>query len=155
MLFVKLKAKKSKVHGTGCFAVGRIRRGTVIAFWGDAREVRVLTAQQHIKKFKSNSAVTHQTAVRMMGDWFVESIRLEDKDPTDYMNYSARPNVGYMGGLLFALKNIAAGAEMFLDYRLLNADYEVNVVRGLNAKRQLRASADQVKKAFSGLGRKK
>ena len=153
MMFVKLRAKKSPVHGTGCFSVGRIKRGTVIAFWGDASEVRVLNAKQHVKKFKRGNRITHQTAVRMMGDVFVESIRLEDKDPTDYLNYSERPSVGYMGGLLFALKGIPAGAEMFIDYRLLNADFETNVVRGHSPAKQLKASAAQVKKAFRLLSR--
>lgn len=148
MIFVKLVAKKSKVHGQGCFTAQRIRRGTVLTFWGDAGEVRVLDAAQHLKRYRRKSPVTHQTAVRLMGEFFVESIRLADKDPTDYINHSTRPSVGYVGGLLFALKDLPSGAELFMDYRLLNADYEFNVVRGLKPRKQLQASAAQVRKAF-------
>ncbi len=148
-MLVKLLAKKSQVHGCGCFTPKPIARGTVIAFWGDDREVRLLDATRHRKKFGKRFKVTLQTGVRLMGDWFVESIRIKDKDPTDYINHSFRPNVGYTGGLLFALKDIAAGDEMFMDYRLLNAGFETNVVRGYGAVRQLRASATQVKKAFA------
>lgn len=149
MIFVKLIAKPSSVHGTGAFARERLRRGAIISFWGDEREVRFLSGKEHAKRLKKNSRLTRETAVRVLGDCFVESRRIEEKDPTDYINHSFRPNVGYMGGLLFAIKEIPKGAELFLDYRLLNAEYEVNVVRGLSAKRQLQASARQVLKAFS------
>lgn len=149
MIFVKLLAKASEVHGTGAFSREALRRGTVLSFWGDEREVRFLNTSQHAKKLKKKSRITKETAVRLMGELFVESKRIEDKDPTDYINHSARPNVGYMGGLLFALCDIRRGAELFLDYRLLNASYETNVVRGLSASAQLRSSARQVKRAFS------
>ncbi len=149
MIFVKLIAKPSKIHGTGAFTRENVTRGTVISFWGDESEVRFLNAKQHAKRLKKGSRLTRETAVRMLGDYFVESKRIEEKDPTDYINHSTRPNVGYMGGLLFAVRDIPKGAELFLDYRLLNAEYEVNVVRGLSAKNQLKASSLQVKKAFS------
>ncbi len=149
MMFVKLKAKASPVHGIGCFATSPLTRGTVLAYWGDVSEVRLLSAAQHKRKFKENAAVTQQTGVRLLGDWFVESIRIADKDPSDYLNHHDRPNVGYAGGMLFTLKAIAKGEEMFVDYRLFNAQFEKNVVTGYSPKRQLKASAAQVKKAFS------
>jgi len=149
MMFVKLIAKASPIHGIGCFATKTIGRGTVLAYWGDVSEVRLLNASQHKMKFKQKAAVTIQTGVRLLGDWFVESIRIADKDPSDYLNHSERPNVGYAGGLLFTLKKIKAGEEMFVDYRLFNAHFEKNVVKGHSAKRQLKASAAQVKRAFS------
>lgn len=149
MIFVKLVAKPSNIHGTGAFTRERVARGTVISFWGDESEVRFLNGKQHAQRLKKGSRLTRETAVRVLGDCFVESKRIEEKDPTDYINHSLRPNVGYMGGLLFAIRDIPVGAELFLDYRLLNAEYEVNVVRGLSAKRQLKASSVQVLKAFS------
>ena len=147
-MFEKLVSKESKVHGLGCFSAGKIKRSAVISFWGDEREVRFVEGKHHVKKLRRGARITRETGVRLMGEWFVESIRLEEKDPTDYINHSTRPNVGYIGGLLFALSDISKGEELFLDYRLLNAEYEVNVVRGLNPRRQLQASARQVKKAF-------
>ena len=148
MLFVKLISKNSRVHGLGCFAVGQIKRGTMLSFWGDEREVRFFEGKQHAKSLKNNSRITRETAVRLMGDWFVESIRLEEKDPTDYINHSLKPNVGYLAGMLFALSDIKKGQELLLNYQLLNAEYEINVVRGFNPRRQLKACAEQVKKAF-------
>ncbi len=148
MMFVKLLAKESTVHGLGCFATKALKRGMVLAFWGDTREVRLLNASRHKKKFQKRAAVTIQTGVRLMGDWFVESIRIADKDPSDYINHSDRPNVGYVGGVLFTLRNIKAGEELFVDYRLFNAQFETNVVKGYGPLRQLKASAAQMKKAF-------
>lgn len=148
MIFAKLKAGKSKTHGTGCFTVGPLKRGKVLTFWGDDREVQVLDGRKHKQSLRRGSRLTRETAVRLMGDWFVQSKKIADKDPTDYINHSDRPNVGYVGGLLFALRNIRRGEELFLDYRLLNAEYETNVVKGLGARPQLRAAARQVLKAF-------
>jgi len=149
MIFVKLKAKESKIHGIGCFALSPLKRGKVLSFWGDESEVQMLQGKKHGKQLRSGSRLTRETAVRLMGDWFVQSKRIADKDPTDYINHSDRPNVGYVGGLLFALRDIRKGDELYLDYRLLNAEYESNVVRGLSARRQLKVSAKQVLKAFT------
>lgn len=149
MIFVKLKSAPSNVHGTGCFALASVKRGTVLSFWGDSREVQFTDGKQHARNLRKGSRLTRETAVRVLGELFVQSRRIEDKDPTDYINHSARPNVGYYAGVLFALRNLRRGEELFMDYRLLNAEYEKNVVRGLSPSRQLRESAKQFLKAFS------
>jgi len=148
MIFAKLKAAPSKVHGIGCFALSPLKRGKVLSFWGDESEVQLLDSKKHGQQLRSGSRLTRETAVRLMGDWFVQSKRIADKDPTDFINHSDRPNVGYVGGLLFALRDIRKGEELSLDYRLLNADYESNVVKGLSARGQLKASAQQIRRAF-------
>ncbi|MBY0372281.1 SET domain-containing protein [bacterium] len=148
MVFVKLKKAPSEIQGFGCFAGEKISRGTVIAYWADPEECWILSAEAHRKKFKKKSVRTLKTAVRLMGDLYVQAHPWDVKDPTDFMNHSDKPNVGYAGGLMFALKDIARGVEMLMDYRLLNAHYEVDVVRGHSAKKQLKASAKQVRRAF-------
>lgn len=110
--------KVSEIHGNGIFATEHIKRGTLIVDW--------LSNSKFLNKGQYGS----RTCIRLVGNIYLDGT-LED---SDFVNHSNSPNAICLFGLVFALENIDSGKEITLDYGLLNAPDEFEVVQGYSTE---------------------
>jgi hypothetical protein len=118
--FVYLGA--SGVHGIGCFADQDIKRGEIVRIWDgeDSRWVsnRQVDASRHVALYK-------KFGIRSTGGYWVPLDFLRISTGW-YMNHAAEPNLGSDDGdvTYHAVRDIAAGEELTIDYRLMDDVYD-------------------------------
>lgn len=124
MLLVKTDLKPSRIHGLGCFAVGRISRGSVVWIFDERIDVRI-----HFAKL----ANLPQTAERFFLRYGYVELRDGEKvvtlcgDHAKYMNHADQPNVIESGTERqenVAARDIEAGEELTCNYFLFDLDAE-------------------------------
>lgn len=118
--FVYLGA--SSIHGLGCFADIDIKKDELVRVWDgkDSRFIPVARAHaspqvQLIKRFGIRTA---------RGYWVpLDFLRISTGW---YMNHAADPNIASDDGdvTYYALRDIEAGEELTMDYRLMDEDYD-------------------------------
>jgi SET domain-containing protein len=118
--FVYLGA--SSIHGLGCFADIDIRKDELVRVWDgkDSRFIPVARAHASpqvklIKRFGIRTA---------RGYWVpLDFLRISTGW---YMNHSADPNIASGDGdvTYYALRDIEAGEELTMDYRLMDEEYD-------------------------------
>ena len=115
-----LVLKPSAVHGIGVFTTARIVSGTHVRLWQD-EDWRFLTlaeaeADPDVWAMRDIYCVTTATGYHCPLDFHRMSIGW-------YMNHSGRPNVrssAELGWEYYAVRDIAAGEELFCNYRELS-----------------------------------
>ncbi len=133
---VKLITGPSSVHGTGCFAAEDIEANQLVATWWD--NLQILSERAYLQELETGAAA--RSGVRLFGPWFMVSKDPRIEEATDYLNHSDAPNLRYFVGFLVADRAIAAGEELFLNYRALNSRVECCVVPGWSAGRAARTA---------------
>ena len=106
-----LLIKKSKINGKGCFAIVSFRRGKKIAEYTGER-ITDLEARRRARKRRYLRICDIDGRVSLDGS--------RGGNGTHYINHSCRPNA-YMKNLyghvlFFALRDIAPGEEITVDY---------------------------------------
>lgn len=118
--FVYLGA--SSIHGLGCFADIDIRKDELVRVW-DGKDSRFIpVARAHASpKVKLIKRFGIRTA---RGYWVpLDFLRISTGW---YMNHSADPNIASDDGdvTYYALRDIEAGEELTMDYRLMDEEYD-------------------------------
>jgi D-ala D-ala ligase C-terminus/SET domain len=122
----KLLQKRFKVSGNaisvyGIYAISDIKAGEII-FQGEEYPKRIVT-RNYVQSSWSLSELEEfrQYAVPLSEEVFM----IWDKKPADWIpqNHSCEPNIGYKGLNICALRDIAVGEELTVDYAtILNED---------------------------------
>lgn len=103
--------------GSGLFLAAPVARGTVIIA---PDNVHTVWPEEKLRAFPDDS-VEVQASVRWFEHWF--SITPEWSDEC-YVNHSFAPTGLWHLGFIFALRDLADGDEVTVDYRLLLGDHE-------------------------------
>lgn len=105
------------VSGYGIFATAALAGGDVI-FHGEERAFRLVTKRHVMNHWPPDDrqAFRHY-AVPLSSQVYA----LWDEDPLEWapQNHSCAPNAAYQGLDIVALRNIAAGEELTLDYAMM------------------------------------
>ena len=111
----KIIVKKSKIEGTGAFALENIKKGETI----DVMRGENITFEELKKRYaKGKEKICNPLQI-------TEKMYLDLAEPYVYINHSCAPNVGLRKkGELFALKNIKKGEEINYDYSTTEWTYE-------------------------------
>jgi uncharacterized protein len=106
-----LSVKKSSLHGFGCFATFRFLKGNRIAEYAGEKISRK-EAMRRMKRPNGNRIS------ELEADWYIDGS--VDGNQTQFINHSCDPNADafVFGGslLIFALREIAPGEEITVDY---------------------------------------
>jgi SET domain-containing protein len=115
MLCVPTEVRPSKIHGTGVFLLKPVKKGALIWCF-DSRVDRVYTLAEietlppHMEKFFLKYGYWHEET----------NVFVMHGDNGRYINHAVKPNLlsaGSAFGDLTAVQNLAAGAEITVDYR--------------------------------------
>ncbi|MBK7341230.1 MAG: SET domain-containing protein-lysine N-methyltransferase [Saprospiraceae bacterium] len=115
--FKLYEIKPIQIMGYGIFARNDIKKDTIV-FPGEERSYR-LVSKNYVEKHwdeKRKTAFKHY-AYPVSQDVYI----VWDRNPTDWapQNHSCEPNTAYNGLNVIAIRNIASGEELTLDYASL------------------------------------
>lgn len=107
----KIIIGKSKIHGKGIFARQDIKKGEIVC---------IIKGPQMFKINRSmKDALSHPDWVGLKANNWVDPI-----SPYKYLNHSCDPNTAIKGyKTLIAIENICKGAEITIDYSIIEGDY--------------------------------
>jgi hypothetical protein len=147
-MFVRTEVRDTGVYGKALFAGDMIRRGTIVCSFTLGSDVT--TEDQYVQAVAQNRQPETRTGTRYAGRYFTFG---NADAPYNYVNHSFKPNLLCHCGVVLALRDIAAGEEMTLDYRTLIDTTDVGIyndavtgrqIRGLSARETLLRTAREL-----------
>lgn len=114
----KTAVRPSRIVGRGLFAAAAIARGEIVCVKGGHLLTRAEFA--HYKR------VANEADLQIADDLFLAPVTEEEFEGVMmFLNHSCDPNVGIQGQIVFvALRDVAAGEELTLDYGTIDHDSE-------------------------------
>ena len=114
----KTAVRPSRIAGRGLFAATAIARGEIVCVKGG----HLLTKAE----FAKHRAVANEAELQIADDLFLAPVtEAEFEGVMMFLNHSCEPNVGIQGQIVFvALRDVAAGEELTLDYATIDQDSE-------------------------------
>jgi SET domain-containing protein len=114
----KTAVRRSRIVGRGLFADAAITKGEIVCVKGG----HLLTKAE----FASSKAVANEAELQIADDLFLAPVtEAEFEDVMMFLNHSCEPNVGVQGQIVFvAMRDVAAGEELTLDYATIDHDSE-------------------------------
>ena len=134
---LKTVVRRSSIVGRGLFADTAITKGEIVCVKGG----HLL----HKAEFEKYKRVANEADLQIADDLFLAAVtEAEFEDVMMFLNHSCEPNVGIQGQIVFvAMRDIAPGEELTLDYATIDHDAEPMVCRcGVASCRRLIASQD-------------
>ncbi len=127
MIFFKTEVRPSGIEGKGIYALENIPRGALL---GDLTyNAEPVTEEAYQQAQREGDFHMIKCAFRVAGAYYLFTTppRLSEGllDNEDYLNHSATPSILYHCGLLFALRDIAPGEELTIDYKYILAPQDV------------------------------
>jgi SET domain-containing protein len=133
----KTAVRRSRIVGRGLFANTAIARGEIVCVKGG----HLLTKAE----FAQYKSVANEADLRIADNLFLAPVsEAEFEDVMMFLNHSCEPNVGIQGQIVFvAMRDIAGGEELTLDYATIDHDSEPMACRcGAEGCRRLITSQD-------------
>src|SRR5262245_20990573 len=114
----KTVVRRSRIVGRGLFADAAIAKGEVVCVKGGH-----LLCAAEFEKYRS---VANEAELQIADDLFLAPVsEAEFEGVMMFLNHSCEPNVGIQGRIVFvAMRDIAAGEELTLDYATIDHDTE-------------------------------
>jgi hypothetical protein len=147
-MFVPAEVRESSIFGKGLFAVQPLAKGTIVCCFTLGSEV--ITEQQFVQACADGVHRIMRTGTRYAGRYFTVGNEAADYN---FINHSFEPNLLSHCGLVLAKRDVAAGEELTLDYRLLVEPSDVAAyddaatgrpIRGLTARETILRSAREL-----------
>ena len=113
-MFIKTDVKESGICGKGLFAAERVPAGRIVCCFTLGSEV--ITEEQFVAGCARGDHRVMRTGTRYAGRYFTVG---NESAPYNYINHSFEPNLLAHCGLVLARRDVEAGEELTLDYRLL------------------------------------
>lgn len=119
----KTSVKPSGIAGRGLFANVPLLRGEIVSVKGGHLIDRAT--------LERNKAVVRDAELQIADNLFLAPLAEEEFEGVMmFLNHSCEPNVGVQGQIVFvALRDVAAGEELTLDYGTIDHDAEPMVCR--------------------------
>ena len=114
----KTAVRPSRIAGRGLFAEAPIAEGEIVCVKGG----HLLTRAE----FANHKGVANEAELQIADDLFLAPVsEAEFEGVMMFLNHSCEPNVGAQGQIVFvALRAVAAGEELTLDYATIDDDAE-------------------------------
>jgi uncharacterized protein len=114
----KTVVRPSTIAGRGLFADTAIARGEIVCVKGGHLLDKV--------EFAKYQRAANDAELQIADDLFLAPVtEAEFEDVMMFLNHSCEPNVGIQGQIVFvAMRDIAAGEELTLDYATIDQDCE-------------------------------
>jgi hypothetical protein len=147
-MFVPAEVRPSTIFGRGLFATQPVAKGTIVCCFTVGSEV--ITEEQFVQGCAAGVHRIMRTGTRYAGRYF--TVGNEGAD-YNFINHSFEPNLLSHCGLVLARRDVAAGEELTLDYRLLVEPSDVAAyddtatgtpIRGLPARETILRSAREL-----------
>jgi SET domain-containing protein len=139
----KTAVRRSRIVGRGLFADTAIAKGEIVCVKGG----HLLTKAQ----FRHYQSVANEADLQIADDLFLAPVtEAEFEDVMMFLNHSCEPNLGIQGQIVFvAMRDIAGGEELTLDYATIDHDSEPMACRcGAEGCRRLITGRDWQKPAL-------
>jgi|SRR5262245_7519836 len=119
----KTIVRHSAIVGRGLFANTALAKGEIVCVKGGH-----LLTKTEFAKYRS---IANDAELQIAEDLFLAPVtEAEFEDVMMFLNHSCEPNVGIQGQIVFvAMRDIAAGEELTLDYATIDHDTEPMVCR--------------------------
>lgn len=115
---VPIEVKPSATHGDGVHAVEPIRKGTIICNLFRSPDVYIVSEAQITEMWNRNPEAAVLVTGRIYGDYFAYGTYM---DAECFLNHSDEANAINFLGQTIALRDIAAGEEIMINYRFIFA----------------------------------
>ena len=135
-MFVKTEVRDTTVYGKALYASQPIPRGTIVCSFTLGSDVT--TEDEYVRAVAENRQPVTRTGTRYAGRYFTFG---NVDAPYNYVNHSFKPNLLCHCGVVLALRDIAAGEEMTLDYRTLIDSTDVGLYNDAVTGREIRGYA--------------
>src|SRR5437870_771128 len=132
-MFVKTEVRQTNKYGKALFAAEPVRRGTIVCSFTLGSDVT--TEDEYVRAVAENRQPVTRTGTRYAGRYFTFG---NTDAPYNYLNHSFSPNLLCHCGVVLALRDIAAGEEMTLDYRTLIDATDVGLYNDAVTGREIR-----------------
>jgi hypothetical protein len=147
-MFVKTEVRETDRYGKALYAAEPIRRGTIVCSFtlGSA----VATEEEYVRAVAEGRQPLTRTGTRYAGRYFTFG---NEGAPYNYVNHSFSPTLLCHCGVVVALRDLAPGDELTLDYRTLIDTTDVGIyndavtgreIRGLGARQTLLKTAREL-----------
>ena len=124
---IKLKPSKTIEGEVGAFALKIFKKGEVIVKTTEFKDDNLMSVSEYNKLDKNTKELVKAHSTITIDILYVPE-NINHIKPCNYFNHSCKPNVGFNANDDYiAIKNIAKGDELFLDYSFLNTnpDYKI------------------------------
>jgi SET domain-containing protein len=113
-----VKGRVSGISGRGLFALAPIEQDEVVAIKGGHIVDRATLLRE--------SALIGEAYIQIEDGFYLAPLTAEEVEPVMlFLNHSCEPNVGLRGNVVFvAMRAIAAGEELVMDYAMFDDDPE-------------------------------
>lgn len=148
-MFIPVEVRPSTIFGKGLFPLDHVKRGTVVCSF--TIDSTVITETEYLNAIRAEQYLIVRTGTRYVGKYFTYT--RDPQSDLNFFNHSFMPNLLCHCGVVLAARDIKAGEEMTIDYRLLIDDTEVGVyndavtgqpIRGFSARQTLLRSCKQL-----------
>ena len=147
-MFIRTDVRESAIFGKGCFAAEAVPAGKIVCCFTLGSEV--ITEEQFLRGCAEGVPRILRTGTRYAGKYFTVG---NEGEPYNFINHSFEPNLLSHCGLILARRDVGAGEELTLDYRLLIDPTDVAAyddaatgrpIRGFTAKAAILRSAREL-----------
>ena len=147
-MFVKTEIRESGVYGKALFAAEAIGKGTIVCSF--TLGSGVVTEDEYVAAVADNRQPVTRTGTRYVGRYFTFG---NEAAPYNFINHSFKPTLLCHCGVVLALRDLAPGDELTIDYRTLIDTTDVGLyndavtgreIRGHSAKETLLKTAREL-----------
>ena len=132
-MFIETETRETGVYGKALYAAKPGRRGTIVCSFTLGSDVT--TENDYVRAVAENRQPVTRTGTRYAGKYFTYG---NEDAPYNYVNHSFKPNLLCHCGVVVALRDIAAGEELTLDYRTLIDTTDVGIYNDAVTGREIR-----------------
>ena len=147
-MFISTEVRPSTIFGQGLFATQPVKKGTIVCCFTSG--ARIITEEQYLQGIRDETHEIVRTGTRYAGKYFTVG---NEHQPYTFLNHSFEPNLLCHCGVVLALRDLAAGEELTLDYRTLIDATDEGIyrdagtgewIRGFSAQETLLRTAKQL-----------
>ena len=132
-MFVKTEVRETGVYGKALYAAAPIKRGNIVCSFTLGSDVT--TEDEYVRAVSENRQPITRTGTRYAGKYFTFG---NVDAPYNYVNHSFKPNLLCHCGVVMALRDVARGEELTLDYRTLIDTTDAGIYNDAVTGREIR-----------------
>ncbi|HZN67207.1 MAG TPA: SET domain-containing protein [Tepidisphaeraceae bacterium] len=132
-MFVETEVRETGVYGKALYAAAPIKRGNIVCSFTLGSDVT--TEDEYVRAVSENRQPITRTGTRYAGKYFTFG---NVDAPYNYVNHSFKPNLLCHCGVVMALRDVARGEELTLDYRTLIDTTDAGIYNDAVTGREIR-----------------